>query len=127
MIDPLFSSDTVALAQRMLDAANLRQQAIASNLANAETPGYRRVDLSPDFATHLKASLEAGQLNTAGAGIKPTLSMDPNARAVRPDGNNVEMDHELVVMDQNAVNYEYLADVVTHNIKQLKLAITGQG
>jgi flagellar basal-body rod protein FlgB len=127
MIDPLFQSDTMQLARKLLDAAALRQDAIAANLANSETPGYRRVDLSPDFATQLKASWQAGEL--AGGNVpslKPTLAEDRVSRAIRSDGNNVEIEHELLAMNKNSVEYEYLTDVVTHDIKQLKLAISGQ-
>lgn len=128
MIDPLFQTDNMALAQKLMDAAALRQDAIAANLANADTPGYRRVDLASDFATQLKTAYEAGDLSAQGpsGGPTPTLVQDPNAASVRPDGNDVDIDRELVAMDKNSVNYEFLADVVTHNIKQLKVAITGQ-
>ncbi|MGH7995917.1 MAG: flagellar basal body rod protein FlgB [Opitutaceae bacterium] len=128
MIDPIFQNENMALAQKLMDAAALRQDAIAANLANSETPGYHRVDISPDFAAQLKASVQAGDFKTGGtlADVKPTLAEDPNARSVRADGNNVDIDHELVAMDENSVSYNYLADVVTYNIKQLKLAINGQ-
>lgn len=125
MIDPIFQSDTMQMARKLLDAASLRQDAIASNLANIETPGYHRKDVSPDFAAKLKASFQAGQLSSDLNSINPSLAEDKDARSVRTDGNNVEMEHELMVMNQNAVEYSYLSDVVTHNIKQLRMAITG--
>ena len=49
MIDPIFQSGNYQIATRLLDASALRQQAIAANIANAETPGYRRLDIAPDF------------------------------------------------------------------------------
>jgi flagellar basal-body rod protein FlgB len=126
MIDPIFQSDSYQLARRLLDASALRQQAIASNIANAETPGYRRLDIAPDFTTQLKASMAGGGMATGAAdSLKPTLMEDPHARSVRPDGNSVEIEHELLAMNRNAVEYEFLGDVVTNNIKQLKLAISG--
>ena len=127
MIDPIFQSDTMQLARHFLDAAALRQDAIASNLANADTPGYHRVDVSTDFASKLKASYEAGQLSQGGvmSDIKPQITEDKDARAVRIDGNNVELEHELLAMNKNSVEYGYLTDVVTYNIKQLKMAIAG--
>ena len=127
MVDPIFQFDgTYQLAQKLLDAAALRQEAIAANIANAETPGYHRVDVSPDFAAQLKASWESGEFPSAAAALKPTLAEDHQARSVRPDGNNVEMEHELLAMNKNSVEYEYLTDVVSSNIKQLKIAISGQ-
>ncbi|MEO5960997.1 MAG: flagellar basal body rod protein FlgB, partial [Opitutaceae bacterium] len=56
----------------------------------------------------------------------PQISEDQMARSVRPDGNSVEIERELLEMNRNAVAYEYLTDVVSNNLKQLKLAITGR-
>ena len=128
MTDPIFNSSSMQLAQRFLDAAALRQNAIASKLANLETPGYHRIDVSSNFEAQLKASFDSGQLDTAANSvIAPSLEQDPLARSIRPDGNNVDVDKELLAMDKNTTNYNYLSDVVTHNIKQLKLAISGNG
>jgi len=127
MIDPIFQSDNYQLSRKLLDAAALRQEAIASNIANAETPGYRRLDLAPTFAEQLKSRMAAGESVAGDDSLRPTLSEDLNARSVRPDGNSVEIEHELLAMNKNSVEYNYLTEVVSNNIKQLKLAITGQG
>jgi flagellar basal-body rod protein FlgB len=126
MIDPIFQSDNYQLARKLLDGAVLRQEAIASNIANAETPGYRRLDVSGDFASELRARL--GQPGAVGsfADIQPKLVEDLNARSVRPDGNSVEIERELLEMNRNTVEYDFLADVVSRNIKQLRMAITGR-
>lgn len=126
MIDPIFQSGNYELAKKLLDASALRQEAIASNLANAETPGYRRIDLAPDFATQLKSQLDANIPGESISSIQPTLAVDTSARTVRPDGNSVDIEHELLAMNQNSVEYSYLGDTVTWNIKQLKMAISGQ-
>lgn len=127
MIDPIFQSGNYQLASKLLDASALRQQAIAANIANAETPGYRRLDVATDFVSRLKSSLAEGGAPTARtASIQATLAPDPHARSARPDGNSVEIEKELIAMNRNAVEYEFLGEVVTRNIKQLKLAITGR-
>jgi len=126
MVDPIFQSDNYVLARKLLDAAVVRQEAIAANIANAETPGYRRVDVAPDFAEQLKARLAAGDLSTESAAIKPRLIEDASARSLRPDGNSVEIEHELLAMNRNSVEHEYLTEIISQNIKQLKMAITGR-
>jgi flagellar basal-body rod protein FlgB len=129
MVDPIFQSDnSYQLARKMLDASVLRQNAIASNIANAETPGYRRVELSNDFATQLRAKIENGTKDFAAdtAGLKPTLVEDRHSRSVRPDGNNVEIEREMLDMNKNTVEYDYLTEVVSYNLKQLKIAISGR-
>jgi flagellar basal-body rod protein FlgB len=126
MIDPIFQTDNYQLARKLLDASVLRQEAIATNIANAETAGFRRMDVNADFATQLKARLAAGDFAATANTIRPMLTEDPTARAVRPDGNTVEIERELLQMNRNAVEHEYLTDVVSNSIKQLKLAITGR-
>jgi len=125
MVDPLFQSGNYQIARKLLDAAALRQEAIAANIANAETPGYRRLDVNTDFAEQLKASVRNGEVERTSE-LKPKLIEDTHARTVRPDGNTVEIEHELLAMNKNAAEYEFLTDVVSRNIKQLKLAITGR-
>lgn len=126
MIDPIFQTDNYQLARKLLDGAVLRQEAIATNVANAETPGFRRLDLSPDFATQLKARMAGGDFARTADFVRPTLSEDLTARTVRPDGNSVELERELLAMNRNLVEYEFLTEIVSGNIKQLKLAITGR-
>ena len=125
MIDPIFQSDTYQLARKLLDATSLRQEAIASNIANAETPGYKRLDIAPDFATELSARLANGATPQSLTTLQPHLAEDQHARSVRPDGNSVEIEHELLEMNRNSVDYEYLSDLVSYNLKQLRAAITG--
>jgi flagellar basal-body rod protein FlgB len=126
MIDPIFQTDSYQLARKLLDVSALRQEAIATNVANAETAGFRRLDVAPDFAVQLKARLAAGNFATTSETLQPQLAEDQTARSVRPDGNTVEIEHELLAMNRNAVEFDYLSEVVSCNIKQLKLAITGR-
>lgn len=126
MIDPIFHSDNYQLARKLLDGAVLRHEAIATNIANAETPGFRRIDLAPDFATQLKSQVAAGDFGRNAGSIRPTLAEDLSARSVRPDGNSVEIERELMMMNRNAVEHEFLTNIVSNNLKQLKMAITGR-
>ena len=126
MIDPIFQTDNYQLARKLLDVSALRQEAIATNVANAETPGFRRLDVAPDFAAQLKARLAAGDFATTASTLVPQLAEDQTARSVRPDGNTVEIERELLAMNRNSVEFDYLSEVVSGNLKQLKLAITGR-
>ena len=127
MIDPIFNSENYLLTRKLLDGVALRQEAIAANIANAETPGYRRLDVTPNFAEQLRSSLASGDLVRGNNSIMPTLVEDAHARALRPDGNNVEIEKELLEMNKNSIDHEFLTQVITSNIKQLKMAITGHG
>lgn len=126
MIEPVSTSDTYQLARKLLDASVIRQEAIASNIANADTPGYRRVDIAADFTSRLRSCMESGKPADA-ANLEPKLAEDFTARSVRPDGNTIELERELLEMNRNTVEYNYLSEIVSRDIKQLKLAINGSG
>ncbi|MFY9924506.1 MAG: flagellar basal body rod protein FlgB [Opitutaceae bacterium] len=123
---PIFEADnTYELARKLMDLSALRQEAIASNIANAETPGYHRIDVSPDFASQLKSQVGAGAPVAQLDSLQPSLVEDSQARTVRPDGNTVDLEHELLTMNKNSVEYGYLTEIASTSIKQLKMAISG--
>lgn len=123
MIEALFSNNNYVASKMMLDATQLRHEALASNIANVETPGYKRVDLPKDFSKDFAAHFRAGQTQQSSA---PTLAEDSSASSQRLDGNNVELDKELLAMSSNSVQYDALADFVSGSLKQLRMAITGR-
>ena len=125
MIDQVLARENYELAKRLLDAAALRHEALATNLANIETPGFRRLDLAPDFAQ--KLSMLASQPGAVSLeDLRPTLVEDPAANAVRADGNNVQLERELLEMNRNSIEYDFLAQYTSDSIKRLKTAITGR-
>jgi flagellar basal-body rod protein FlgB len=128
VIEPVANSLNYQIASKLLDASVMRHEAIATNIANAETPGFRRVDVSPDFSRALRAQFAGGAKPAPGdiAALSPKIAEDTEVRAVRPDGNSVEMEHELMAMGRNRVDHEFLTDLVSRHIKQLKMAITGR-
>lgn len=125
MIDQLLGHQNYQLAKELLDAASLRHEALATNIANLETPGFKRLDLSPDFAQQLE-KLAAGGPSAGPVTLNPTVVQDPNARAVRPDGNSVELDRELIEMSRNSLEYDFLSQFASDSIKRLRTAITGR-
>ena len=60
MIDALFNQPDYVAAKKMLDATVLRQEAIASNLSNLETPNYKRLDIAPSFESQLSQAVNSG-------------------------------------------------------------------
>jgi flagellar basal-body rod protein FlgB len=121
MIAQIFNQGTYAASKQLLDASVLRHEALASNLANIETPGYKRVDLPKDFEKEFASRLRAG-----GSSPAPSLTVDNEAPAQRTDGNNVSLDHELLAMNRNAAEYEALTEFVSGSLKQLRVAISGR-
>ena len=126
MLNPIFQTDNYQLARKLLDASVLRQEAIATNIANADTPGFRRLDVAPDFAVQLKAQLAGGKFSSSANALRPQLAEDNTARTVRPDGNTIEVEREMLAMNRNIVEHDLLTEIVSNNLKQLRLAISGR-
>jgi flagellar basal-body rod protein FlgB len=70
--------------------------------------------------------MAAGDFAQTAGSLRPQLAEDQTARSIRPDGNTVELETELLAMNRNVVDYNFLTDLVSNNIKQLKVAITGR-
>ncbi len=125
MIDGIFATEKYVTARKMLDAAALRHKALAGNMANVDTPGYKRIDIAPAFETQLATFLKRGDLQGI-SNLQPTLTIDASAGAVSPDGNNVQLDHELLSVNRNALEYQVLTQFVSSSLKHLKTAISGR-
>jgi len=123
MIDAIFSNNIYVATKKMLDVSSLRHEAIATNIANIETPGYKRVDLPKSFSEQFATQLKSGNANEINV---PKLAPDSEAQSSRMDGNNVDMDKELLAMSSNSMQYDTLTEFASNSLKQLKMAITGQ-
>ena len=125
MIDALFSQPNYVAAKKMLDASVLRHEAIASNLANLETPNYKRIDVAPSFSAELRSAVASGSSDQI-AGTQPLLSVDSSAIASNRDGNSVQLETELSEMNKNFLAHAMETQLVTGNLLKLRLAITGR-
>jgi flagellar basal-body rod protein FlgB len=124
MINAIFNQPAYTAAKQMLDATAVRHQAIASNLANLETPNYRRVDLSPTFQAELQQAIASGNPNRTSP-LKPTLEVDSTALVSSADGNTVQLENELLQLNQNTLAHSVETQLVTGPLLRLRLAITG--
>ena len=113
----LFDTVHVAL-ERAIQGSAIRHEALAENIANVNTPGYRRQDV--DFHTALQNALPGGSASLAATPLAPTV--DP-AAPMRPDGNSVDIDAESANLAQNALEYEALAQVLRVRGDILEIAI----
>ncbi len=125
MIDQVFERENYVIAKKLLDVSHSRHQAIAGNLANVETPGFKRKDLQVDFASQLEKLAETNDVQGISK-LQPTVQTDFNSPSVRADGNNVQMDQELLEMNKNSVQYDFLTYYTANSLKRIKTAITGR-
>ncbi len=113
---------TDLVVQRGLEGASLRQEVLSNNLANANTPGFRRSDVN--FESTLAAALGSPD---PGANLE-NVSFAPQVdtmSAVQADGNNVNMDTEMSSLTSNAVEYQTLAEIEKTRVATLSSAIGG--
>ena len=109
--------DTTQTAlEKAIMGASARQQAIAENLANVDTPGYQRVDV--DFHTTLRNAMAQGDLR--GATFSP--QRDASAQ-VRPDGSTVDADVEAAAQARNGLEYETLVQVSKARVDIIEAAM----
>jgi flagellar basal-body rod protein FlgB len=113
----LFDTTQIGL-ERALSGASLRQQAIAQNLANVNTPGYRRQDV--DFASALHAAWDQGAHKVES--VDAAVQTDQSA-VMRADGSSVDLDTEAAAQAQNGLQYEAIAAVVKSRTAILRSAI----
>ena len=128
MLDRIFGGDGFVAQTRALDAGALRQQAIAHNLANVNTPGFKRQDVA--FETSLSHAL-AERRASGGTGSNPVDRVrpeivTPSNSSLRADGNNVDMEAENVNAAMNTLKYEALTQMVGGYFSGLKAAISGR-
>ncbi len=126
--------------QSALNAGQLRQQVYANNIANVNTPGYKREVVH--FNSLLQARLAAyGLTSTPGlqmfansardlGGATPFSSVNPvvatdAATQVSGNGNNVNIDAEMSALAQNQVDYGALVQDLQDQFATLRTAITG--
>lgn len=125
MIDALFSQPNYVGSKKVLDATALRQEAINSNLANLETPNYRRLDVAASFQTEFQRAIAARDTGQLSA-LQARLEADPKATAHTQDGNTVQMETELAELQKNSLEHSLGTQLVTGTLLRLRLAITGR-
>lgn len=129
-----FQTPDVAALSAGIEVLALRQRLIANNLANVDTPGYRRVDV--DFAQAFAAAL-ADETNGSNGAVETRAVPAPAgtvADAVRPaeglvfknDGNGVDLDQEMVELAETGMQYEAASQMLALAFGRLKTAVTGR-
>ncbi|WP_305074295.1 flagellar basal body rod protein FlgB [Propionivibrio sp.] len=128
--------NALSFQQTALGMRAYRQQVLAGNIANADTPNYKARDF--DFAAALNEAVagrgEGGLAvdRTDSAHLAGTVSNGPVSLKYRTpvqssaDGNTVEMDVERAEFSENAIRYEAGITFITHQLKMLGLAVQSQ-
>ncbi|MEO8428459.1 MAG: flagellar basal body rod protein FlgB [Verrucomicrobiota bacterium] len=125
MINALFNQPNYLATKKMLDATVLRQEAITSNIANLETPNYKRLDVAPSFSSDLRQAI-ASKNPTQIENLRPHLIVDSAAFSPKRDGNTVQLEDEMLHLNQNFVEHSLETQLVSASLSRLRMAITGR-
>ncbi|ERJ95306.1 flagellar basal body rod protein FlgB [Selenomonas sp. oral taxon 892] len=139
MLEQLVNTSTLDIGSRALSAASLRHEVLSNNIANVNTPNFKRSHVR--FEDLLKQELGLDRdplmkvvrthdrhLPIAFHGkVRPVIEQDAGTN-MRLDGNNVDIDIEMAEVAKNQLYYSALATAVGGHISKLKSVITsGQG
>lgn len=107
---------------------SVRQTAIAQNIANANTPGYKAVDVEPFDSVLQKAGLDlaqttAGHMSTGVDGIRPPAIDRGKDVEVSPSGNSVSVERELIKADEVNRAYALNTNIVKSFHKMLLMSV----
>ena len=105
MLDPTGSS-----LEKYMDLLATRQKLITSNIANADTPGYKTQDI--DFRSEFQSAMKG-----------PASAMQVPGLKTNNDGNNVSLDRENQLLAENAMRFNIASQLMKGQLSQLKSAI----
>jgi flagellar basal-body rod protein FlgB len=127
----MFMTPALYVLEKALDTEALRQRVIAHNIANVNTPGFKRYDVSFEEKLGQALGLEPGltlyrtnpyHLPSASLDLTPEVNQD-NSTTMRQDGNNVDIDREMVDLAQNSLNFNFAVQQLNGRLAMLRYVI----
>lgn len=119
--------NNINVLDKAADASWLKNQLVTNNIANKDTPGYKRKDIN--FQNFLADELRRpGSLNTKMAGVNlnrlnASVYTDYSNLSYRLDGNNVDMDTESATLAENQIRYYTLMDSMSQEFNRIKTVL----
>ena len=139
MLEQLVNTSTIDIGSRALAAASLRHEVLSHNIANVNTPNFRRSHVRFEALLKKELGLDDNLLMKVvrthdrhlpipfGGKARAVIEQDATTN-MRVDGNNVDIDIEMAEVAKNQLYYSALANAVGGHISKLKSVITsGQG
>ena len=116
----------ISTLENYLRLTTSREQAISANMANVDTPGYRTRDINFEGELHkaMNGVLGESEDGTATVQMSPVVQEVPGLME-RPDGNNVSLDREGLLMSETQLQYQIGVQLVKHQFHQILSAING--
>jgi len=112
--------------QKALDASWLRNEVISNNIANVDTPGYKRKTVK--FEEFLSSEMKTGKISKGQTRLKSSdimVSHDYSTLSYRSDGNNVDIENEMAELATNSLRYNTLIQKMNGDFQNLRKVIRG--
>lgn len=116
------TNNIIDIIEAGIRAESFRQRAISNNIANMETPGYRRIDIK--FEELVAKCLKSGDVSKL-CGIVPEIYR-PEQTPVKSNGNDVNYEAEVGQMIKNTIRHKTLVRLLDKKYKQIELAMGTQ-
>ena len=110
------NSAPLMLLERYLDVTTMRQTLVTTNLANIDTPGYHARDV--DFRGELVRAMNGEDTSTTSPFVMPVRGL-----IARPDGNNVSVDRESLLLAEVQLQFKSATAVIRSHFAQINTAI----
>ena len=122
--------DSVNILDKAADASWLRNEAISNNIANVDTPGYKRQDVA--FESVLKKALGSNRYQSMDSKVEAAKSKNLDVRtytdysnySYRLDGNNVDIDVEEVEYASEQLRYQGITAGINNEFNRMKTVIS---
>jgi len=115
----IMNTAQLTLAEKFLDLATARQSLLVSNIANVDTPGYRTQDM--DFHAEMMRVLT----EDPGTATIPTVRDVPGLLS-RPDGNNVSVDREGLLLAELQLKYQAATQAMRQEFALIRAVVTNE-
>ena len=116
----------MAMLESYLKLTASREQAISANMANIDTPGYRTrdINLESEFQKVMSGSLHKSEDGSEAVQLSPVYHQVQGLME-RPDGNNVSLDHEGLLLAKTQLQYQLAIQLIQSEFHQTLSAING--
>ncbi|PKM87222.1 MAG: flagellar basal body rod protein FlgB [Firmicutes bacterium HGW-Firmicutes-12] len=130
----MLETKLVSTLQKAMDGSTVRNAVISNNIANVNTPGYKKMDVS--FQKELENSIKSTQklslrktnekhISDHSLGSDGIINVtEISDTSLRTDGNNVDIDIELAALAENTLYFNSLAELLTSQLSLLRTSIT---
>lgn len=120
----------INVLDKAADAANSRNEILSNNIANVDTPNYKRKDVT--FENYLEQALigpesldeRIADVNTHLSDFGGMTYTDHSTLSYRLDGNNVDMDTESAYLAENQIRYNALVEQIGQEFSRYKTVLS---